>query len=247
MESSRKSKLAIVGFASTTRKDAPLSDPEWDVWECNQLGMILPGNYTARFELHHLTEIAPENLDWLKKSTIPVYMIEKHADIPMSVRFPIETIEAEFPRGYWCSSIAYMLAFGMIQGYETIGVWGVDMAMDSEYQYQRPNAEYFMGIAEGRGIELIVPEASLLLKSPWRYGYEQPPVGAYDTILGALTKQRQVTLKDLADHRATARFCEGADHALKWAISQVESAQREVYGCTVGNPIATPDRKDAKE
>jgi len=72
-------------------------------------------------------------------------------------------------------------------------------------------------------------------------------VGAYDTILGALNKQRNVTLKDLADHRATTRFCEGAEHALRWAISQVEASQREVYGCSIGDPIATPDRKDAKE
>ena len=53
-------------------------------------------------------------------------------------------------------------------------VWfnGVDMAMETEYQHQRPCCEYLIGLARGTGIQVDVPETSSLLKSPWLYGYD---------------------------------------------------------------------------
>ena len=66
---------------------------------------------------------------------------------------------------------------------DKIGVWGIDITADDEYEYQNSNAEYFIGFARGRGIEVFVPEESALLSfdveggavpnKDWtsRYGY----------------------------------------------------------------------------
>jgi hypothetical protein len=68
-----------------------------------------------------------------------------------------------------------MLAWAIWKGtYDTIGMWGVDMALDgvtgeSEYSHQRPSVEYWLGIAQGRGIKLVLPTESEILKcGPYR-------------------------------------------------------------------------------
>lgn len=43
---------------------------------------------------------------------------------------------------------------------------------NSEYSFERPSVEYFCGYAEGRGIELVIPEKSDLLKSAYVYPFE---------------------------------------------------------------------------
>jgi hypothetical protein len=59
---------------------------------------------------------------------------------------------------------------------EHIGMYGVDMAQDhllaAEYSEQRPSCEYFLGIAEGLGIDVFIPNGSDLLASSHLYGYE---------------------------------------------------------------------------
>jgi hypothetical protein len=131
-----------------------------------------------------------------------------HDDMPASVRYPIERICAVFGR-YFTSSIGYMLASAILEGrddslkvvdpdaaYGWIGLYGIDLAADSEYADQRPNAEYLIGLARGLGIEVVIAEGAALLKADRLYGYEpglgDGPVGeAYDRKrIEDLTKQR---------------------------------------------------------
>ena len=79
---------------------------------------------------------------------------------------------------YFYSTISYMLALAIAEGFEEIGLWGIDLAHDSEYEYQKPSAEYFLGIARGQGIKIYLPEQSALLKGMYRYGYEDMPTNA---------------------------------------------------------------------
>ncbi len=39
------------------------------------------------------------------------------------------------------------------------------MATGSEYEFERPCCEYWLGIAEGRGVTIAVPDSSPLLKA----------------------------------------------------------------------------------
>ena len=236
----KRDKLAIVGFASSTRAEAPLQDDSFELWGCNELGMVIDGKWDAWFNIHKFNEIAAENAQWLAQQKVPVYLVDQHPDIPNSVRYPLEAMCEKFPRRYFCSGIGYMLALAIDSGYEFIGLYGVDMALESEYQYQRPNCEYFIGLAEGRGIEVYVPKASQLMKGPWLYGFEDPPVSAYSDILHRFAKQREQTQKDLKKYSSLSKFAEGLEHGLAWAYAQIQCAQREVGGCAVTGPEDQP-------
>jgi hypothetical protein len=77
--------------------------------------------------------------------------------------YPFDQVAAT-TGAYWNSSIAYMLALAIHEGAEEIAIYGVDMKGDDEYGYQKPNMEYLIGLAIGRGIKVTIPDASPLLK-----------------------------------------------------------------------------------
>jgi hypothetical protein len=63
-------------------------------------------------------------------------------------------------------------------GFKEINLSGVDMAQDgivvqtAEYRAQRPSCEFFLGIASGRGIKVVLPPGSDLLIADHLYGFE---------------------------------------------------------------------------
>lgn len=180
----RRKKLAIVGFAPSSYKDAPFMNPEWEVWGLNE-AYTLPGFSRADrwFELHIRQEVDistrdPNHVNWLRsRRDMPIYMIRQFPDIPMAVEYPIRDIVQHWGQ-YLTNSITYEILLAVEEGFETIGVWGVDMAMGgvygqpSEYAEQRPSCEWALGIAQGRGIHVYIPPASDLLKAPGLYGWE---------------------------------------------------------------------------
>jgi hypothetical protein len=170
--------------------------------ERRKTGQHVP-EWTAWFELHGRDVIGEtkrpdtpdknKHLDWLAAQTKPIYMQRHFPDIPASVPFPLDLLEGRFSRiphfdRYWTSSIGFMLGLLIASGrdenwkpdgsgthYDSIGLYGIDLAGDSEYSFQRPNAEWFSGFASGIGIEVYAHPDSALFKGECVYGYEQPP------------------------------------------------------------------------
>ena len=68
-------KVAIVGFATTSREQAPWHDPEFEIWACNAMGMHMPADrrVTRYFELHS-DAVAGERLQWCAGQDAPVFM-----------------------------------------------------------------------------------------------------------------------------------------------------------------------------
>jgi hypothetical protein len=79
---------------------------------------------------------------------------------------------------YFTNSISWMLAFAIMQGFEEIHIYGVDMAQDrdvngnDEYGYQKPSCEYWIAIAEKYCKKVYVPKTSDLLYSEKLYAFE---------------------------------------------------------------------------
>lgn len=177
-------KVAIVGFAPASRDLAPYSNPEWEIWGMHELHKFIP-RWDRWFELHSPSVF--ENLpggagytEWLKSQTKPLYMREQFEDIPACQRYPVEEILRAYGR-YFTNTVSWMIALALKEmeakpdEKHTIGLYGVDMAVGSEYGEQRPSCEYFIGLARGKGIEVIVPAECDLLKTAWLYGFEQEP------------------------------------------------------------------------
>jgi hypothetical protein len=185
-------KVAIVGFANSTKDQAPYGDPSWEIWGMNQLYRFIP-RFSRWFEIHtdYLFDQAPgtDYRGWMKTAGGPIYMITKDPEIPTSIAYPIDQMIAEFnlgrmrpqdkhaaEKGYFHSTVDYMLALAISEGAEEIGIWGIDMSHDTEYIYQKPSGSFWCGVALGRGIRLTVPPASALLNSQgYRYGYDPEP------------------------------------------------------------------------
>lgn len=176
-------KVAVVGFTAHRSMAFDL-DESWEVWGINELHRHHPPQaFTRWFEVHDVKDFHPvagdknrpgdmDHLRTLSQFPIPVYMQDHYADMPSSVRFPKEAIEEGLPRGdYQTSSISWEVALAILWGAEEIAIYGVDMANDTEYAEQRPCLEYWMGIAEGRGIKVTVPKESDLTMAWGQYGW----------------------------------------------------------------------------
>lgn len=185
-------KIGIIG-AGESRVNAPFGEEGWEFWSVNNLyECLVIDSFTSWFELHDIelkNDIyyrrgedtyknisIKEYLEKLAELDIPVYM-QKHWDIiPKSIEFPFLPILKQF-RNYHGCSFSWMLAFALLKPYqisriETIGLWGIDLE-GAEYYNQRPTTEYFLGLAEGMGIEIIIDPESSLLKLDYLYAFQE--------------------------------------------------------------------------
>ena len=188
----------IVGFAPSWE------NTPWDggaeLWGMNALHKVAPDKpWTRWYQLHDLDEHHAKDKDehvaWLNGSGLPIVMWEEHVnkypEVVNAVAYPREAIVEMFGR-YFTNTVSWMIAHALYEDREAIGVYGVDMAQDSEYGHQRPSCEYFIGWARGKGVDVTIPENSDLLKAPFLYGIEDP---------GPMRKKMVARQKELAERK----------------------------------------------
>jgi hypothetical protein len=123
----------------------------------------------------------PKHYEWLKQDHLfPVYMQEVYPDVPASAAYPLEEIaQSLLPNmrrkggdvvKYFTSSPAYAIALAVYQGYDEIEIVGIEMASGTEYERQRDGVTFWLGVAAGRGITVILQDESLLMAGKL-YGY----------------------------------------------------------------------------
>lgn len=173
----RLRKIAICGSASTI-DFAPFHDASWEIWG----HAVCVGRYrrvNRLFDLHpklmwHDTRKPqwPTYPDWLAKCRYPVYMQEKYPEVPQSVRYPYERIFAEF-REHCGNQTDYMVALALSEGVTHLGFYGVHYDCETERYDQLLTMKYWLGFAEGRGVQLVIPKGNPLFSRPSKmYGYQ---------------------------------------------------------------------------
>lgn len=227
----RPKKVAIVGFASTW-VDAPFNDETWEIWGLNQLYLeIRPfvgrDRWNRWFDLHTREVIEADThrtktpIGDYAAMTCPIFMQQHWDDIPMSVPYPIQPVIQQFG-DYWTNTISYMMALAIAEGYEEIGLWGVDMSHSTEYGHQRPSCEYMIGIARGRGIKVTVPLKSDLLKAPFLYGYHEPQMSAFFAKMHQQRQQwidqRAAAEAEIKRQESNVNQCVGAEAAMDYVL-----------------------------
>ena len=226
----KRTKVAIVGFTDH-KKLAPFKDKDFEIWGLNALfshGQEVP-RADRWFDLHPVDVISQDRWEWYAGQKIPVYLQQLVEAVPSAVEFPAERLRQLFRsffteefdrRTYYTSSIAWMIAFAILEGFKEIHVYGVDMSQDEEYFGQRNGVEFWMGVCAGKGITLYVPQASDLLGATHEYGYGSD--GGFRAKLTArlaeLNRQcgqldRQV--REMQDQRL---ITEGAKQGAQWAL-----------------------------
>lgn len=181
-------KVAIIGMGKS-RSEAPYADNSWRFWGLNNLYQYIPkyAKFDAWFEIHKFSmrnnRITRNDCEiWrglaieqylmnLQSLDITVYMQEECQIISNATPYPKDRIISQFGR-YFTSTHAWMLALAISIGFDTIGLYGVDMT-DPEHIDKRPCFEYLIGLAKGFGIEVVIAESSPLLKCDKLYGFEE--------------------------------------------------------------------------
>lgn len=220
-------KVALVGTCPSSRMLAPYDDPSWEIWGCS------PGNaygaiprVTRWFEIHGDLEWAesadwgaPRYVEWLKSQDFPIYAQNQDV-IPNAIKFPKDEMAKKFGRYFFTSTFAYAFALAIHEGAKEIGLWGIDMEVTSEYQYQRPALQHFIWLAGTQGIKIYAPDESSILHPPPFYGYvDASPMGRklicrrteLEKKIAYLKKQRDDMSRNLT-------FLEGCLEDLEWVF-----------------------------
>jgi hypothetical protein len=190
-------KVAIVGFAYTTRDLAPYDDPSYEIWGLNEeyiIGSLQTKDGLPRwdrwFQMHQRWDFTrlnngqdPQHFEWLQaqrpesEGGFPIYMQARWDDIPASVPLDLDKLIAYSmggpigEEGYYTNSIAIMIAQAVLWGFKRIELYGVEMASGTEWAYQKPCTEYHVGLARAHGAKVIFPETCQITKAKI-YGWE---------------------------------------------------------------------------
>lgn len=167
-------KIAVCGSAASSAGLAPFGDPSWEIWSCSPANKAMP-RVDVWFELHNpelkIREGLTEWLDWLKQKPI-VYMQKAYPGFTGAREYPLQPIIEKWGPFWWTSQLSFMLALAIEQKPKTIGLYGVDMAANSEYNQQRLACQFFIQhIIRDTDIELVVPPESDILEPAPLYGY----------------------------------------------------------------------------
>src|SRR3990172_8275522 len=191
-----KKTVALVGMAPTSCSLAPFNDPTVEVWGLNEahafdwlkswdrwFQMHKPRDFTRDLDDHRIYErgYVKGHYEWLKQDHgKPIYTQYVYPNIPDSVEYPLaEVVDRFFPlvrKGdekikYLTSTFTYLLAMALLEGFERIEIYGFEMGGGDEYIPQKACAEFWIGMAIGRGVEIYLPPNNQLVWGPL-YGYQ---------------------------------------------------------------------------
>lgn len=222
----QKPTVYIVGFAPSW-VETPWDDPIAERWGMNALFKIAGDKPWDRWYQLHDIDIAHaddkhEHIDWLRKTGIPCFVwpdhVEKMREAGVNAHpYPKAEVLARFGR-YFTNSVSWMIAHAILEDRIKVGVYGVDMAQDSEYAHQRPSCEWMIGVAQGLGVLVDIPGSSDLLKTPFLYGAEDH---------NPLRVKMEARFKELSERRQNL---EQQLSQARGQVGQLESVLNQILG-----------------
>lgn len=183
-------KLAIVGSHRATRMSAPFHDLNYDIWAFNEAVEVYHfPRWTALMQIHKeenytashnwVDDFQKQNTshwNWLQTNHGPdkiIWMQNNDPRVPNSRKYPLDEILAQpWAKRKWITSTAsFSLALGIYLGYKDIDVYGIELSSNTEYYAQLHNWQYWVGVADGMGINLTLHSGEMHFQDRL-YGYE---------------------------------------------------------------------------
>jgi len=179
-------KVCIIGFASAYWRGIPWRDKTWERWGMNGLYRSLPAKWFTRwFELHAKGKSLGQR-GWREPEAelralsehVTLYLTGRERGIPRGVPYPLADVQALTAHGtYHAGTFDYMVALAILEGASEIMVAGVDFSAGGEPISARPCLEYWLGVAEARGIKVTTVAGDLfrvfrLLRTYEQYGFD---------------------------------------------------------------------------
>lgn len=254
----KRKKVCLVGYAENSRHLAWYDDPDCEIWGVNQVYRFIP-RIDRNFQIHRdwsdSTKWAPntDQRQWIADAPIPTYMIDHIPSLPNSVAYPLARVREELGLAgtpgdpgsgldYFTSSIAYMYALAIAEGFEEIGIYGIDLIIGREYFFEKACVEFYMGLAHGRGVSIHRPENSALLWQSHRYGYDlEPDYGFYGLKrMKARSEQLQRQVTVLRDQTL---LMQGAINEAEWVAQHLGDPAKATYEARLGEMRKDIDKK----
>lgn len=233
-------KIALVGSAPSSVRNAPYADPSWSIFGCSPGVYGIATRVNEWFETHlwepGQTWFSPEYVQWL--TALPTrgvrLWVGGHTGIAGASIYPFEEVLQRYDKQRWfcSSSLFWMMARAMnlivdeanAQGrapssaLDKIAFFGVDMAAGEEYEMQRAGIHFLTYIAESWGIEVGAPMESDLFTPRFRYGADEwthsyRKIRARDQELLGRLQAAEATAKQASD---AVHFLKGARDDLKY-------------------------------
>lgn len=138
----------------------------WEVWGLNAIRPFWVAQFHRMFNLHryaHLDRDCPQYIDWdciwsSRHPKTPLYVVDTWGGLlKREVLFPLKALR-HLPRGgeYHASSLDMMVAFALHLKAREIAIHGVGFHImeAGEPISARACLEYWLGVAEGRGVKV---------------------------------------------------------------------------------------------
>ena len=168
-------KVAIVGSAESWSY-APFDDLSVEIWTFNHLMFERVPRFNRYFDLHipykNYYKSFPKYTEFLEDNQKKLYIMDKYPELPKAKIIRWKKLLKIFKHKYFTSSMAWILATAIVEGYDEIFLFGIDLLCTFEYEKQKPCLEYLIGYAEGKGIKVHIQESSNLMKPQALYGIE---------------------------------------------------------------------------
>jgi len=164
-------RIVILGGGPSQYK-CPNTVDDGEIWGINSLAVSYEKIKLDRVFLMHdiLSEILFKNhrvVGKLNDMGVPVYTAGPAPILDNNVPFPLAEVMDEFGVAFFLNTIAYMIAFAVMQKPEEIHLYGVDMRPDSGYEHhgqEKGCIEFWCGVATGRNIRVFIPPESFVMK-----------------------------------------------------------------------------------
>ena len=116
----------------------------------------------------------PEAWDWYRRqdTTRPIYLLEPHPDVPASIAFPRQFVQDTLRTSRFTVSVDWLIGLALCEGFQRIVLNGIGTRFQADFQFAHQGILYWLGYAEGRGIELVIEGPSCYAAPDQVYGYE---------------------------------------------------------------------------
>lgn len=145
--------IIILGYSGTAN-ECPF---DAEVWAINLAGKVFPDkkiSYCFAFD-----KLPPEYVEEMK-AIAPIISWQNYADID----YPLKQIVNAFHTQYFVNTACYMIAYAIFVETSRLSLYGCDTFLGATWQRESKGVEYWLSKAEDRGIELILPQKSGLLR-----------------------------------------------------------------------------------
>lgn len=107
------------------------------------------------------------------------YTSTAYPEYPGAIEFPLEEACKILPLPYFNSTVAYAIAFAMMQKVEELHLYGVDFSYPDAHKAEKGRGcvEFLLGVAMARGTRVVLPDTTTLLDR--NVAAEEKPYG-YD-------------------------------------------------------------------